>query len=207
MVNGVHFVCFALEITHIALELSGIRGLSYIDFLRQIACFLRVLHHFYIPFVNHYSITMSIISSSFPHSIPMIISSLPTQLSRDLIPHSSEQRCVFTVIGVRVAVRHLLEFAILDGTDSPGAGLLGLFEEHLVLLEAATARFGLVEVGPDSGEHVCEAEDEEEPVVEVVEEDGCQKSHGKVGQAPHNDADGSALGSCGGRKDLRGNQL
>lgn len=123
-----------------------------------------------------------------------------------MISDSAEQRCVFAVFS-RVAVGHLLEFTILDGTNSPSAGLLGFFEEDLVVFKAATARFGLVEVSPDSGEHVREAEDEEEPVVEVVKKDGCQKSDGKIGQAPDDNADGSALSSGGRREDFRGNQL
>jgi hypothetical protein len=122
-----------------------------------------------------------------------------------LISHSSEQRCVFAVISVTIG--HLLELAILNSTDSPSASLLGFFEEDLVVFEAATTGFGLVEVSPDSGEHVREGKDEEEPVVEVVEENWCEESNGKVGQAPDNDTDGSTLGSCGSREDLRGNQL
>jgi len=123
-----------------------------------------------------------------------------------LVSDSSEQRCVLAIT-VRVAVRHLLEFTILDSTNSPSASLLGFFEEDLVVFEAATTGLGLVEVSPDSGEHVRECEDEEEPVVEVVEEDGRQKGNGKVGQPPNDDADGSTLGSCGSREDFRGNQL
>jgi hypothetical protein len=122
-----------------------------------------------------------------------------------LISNSSEQRCVLAVISVTVG--HLLEFAILNSTDSPSTSLLGFFKEDLVVLEAATTGFGLVEVSPDSGEHVREGKDEEEPVVEVVEKDGCQESNGKVGQAPDNDADGSALSSCSCREDFCGNQL
>lgn len=134
------------------------------------------------------------------------IRSSNTDLSRDLISNSAEQRSVFAVIS-RVAVGHLLEFAILDGTNSPSASLLGFFEEDLVVLKAATTRFGLVEVSPDSSEHVREAKHEEEPVVEVVEKNGRQESNGKVGQAPDDNADGSALSSCGSREDLRGNEL
>lgn len=123
-----------------------------------------------------------------------------------MISDSSEQRRVLA-IAVRVAVRHLLEFTILDSTDSPSTSLLGFFEEDLVVFEAAATGFGLVEVSPDSCEHVRECEDEEEPVVEVVEEDGCQEGDGKVGQTPNDDTDGSALSSGGSREDFRGDQL
>ena len=79
-------------------------------------------------------------------------------LSRNLIPHSSEQRCVFAIFTIRVTIRHLLEFTILDSTNSPSASLLGFLEEDLVLFEATTTRFGLVEVSPYTSEHVREAE-------------------------------------------------
>lgn len=141
----------------------------------------------------------------FSSTSRFIINLLNADLGRNLISHSAEQWGVLAVI--RVAIRHLEEFTILDGTNSPGASLLCLFEEDLVVFEATTSGFRLVEVSPDSGEHVRETENKEEPVLEVVEQDGCQKSDGKVGQAPDDNADSSTLGSCCSREDLRGNQL
>lgn len=126
---------------------------------------------------------------------------------RDLVSHSSQQRCVLAIVIVRVRVRHLLELAVRNSTDSPSTRLFGLFEELLVLFKAAATGFGLVEIGPDSSEHVREAEDKEEPVVKVVEEDGCQECNSKVSQTPDNDTDSCALRTSSSREDLSGNKL
>ena len=77
--------------------------------------------------------------------------------------------------------------ALLDLGDAPAAALGGLLEEILVLLERAPAALRAVGPAPPAGEGVGGAEDEEEPVGEVVEPDGRQERDGEVGQAPDHD--------------------
>ena len=80
-------------------------------------------------------------------------------------------------------------------------------EELLVLFEAAAATLGLVEVGPHSGEEIRRAEDQEQPVVEIVKHDRREQSHGKVGNAPDDNANGCALSTSGRGKDLGRDEL
>ena len=59
---------------------------------------------------------------------------------------------------------------------------------------------------PHASKGVGRGEDEEDPVVEVVEEDGRQESHGEVSNAPDDDRDRRALGPGGGWEDFGRNE-
>ncbi|ROW04554.1 hypothetical protein VMCG_05117 [Cytospora schulzeri] len=82
-----------------------------------------------------------------------------------------------------------------DPRDPPGALLVRVLEELLVVLEAAAAALGQVQVRPDAGDGVGGGEDEEDPVLEVVEQDGAEQGDGEVGEAPDHDGDGGRLGT------------
>lgn len=128
-------------------------------------------------------------------------------LRGNLISHSPQQWCVFAVIIVCVGVWHLLEFAIQHGADSPGTSLFGFLEEGLVFFEAAATRLRLVEVRPNSCKSVREAENQKEPVVEIVKEYRGHERDSKIRQTPDNDTDSSSLGSCRSREDFCRDEL
>jgi hypothetical protein len=73
---------------------------------------------FYAISKSHISIVNPSLYHNFLINIRIYFHSAATaDLARNLIPYSAEQWGVLAVI--RVAIRHLEEFTILDGTNSP----------------------------------------------------------------------------------------
>lgn len=101
-----------------------------------------------------------------------------------LILQSLQQRLV---LAVRASIREPLIHTAGHFGDPPAPLLLCVDEKLLVILKAAPAAFREVDVGPDAGEGVRGREDEEDPVLEVVEQERAQKRHGKVCKPPYND--------------------
>ena len=119
-----------------------------------------------------------------------------------LFPNPLQQRLPLAIIPIRLGVRHIPVLALLHLEHVPRAFFLGGVEELLVLFEGPAARFRAVEVRPHARDGVCRGEDEEDPVVQVVEEDRREKRDGEVGQTPDDDADGGPLRTSGGGKDF-----
>ena len=149
------------------------------------------------------AVSMSV-ATRFKHPYPFRTVNSPPSL----ITNPAEERRTLTILlAVSSRIRHALELALLDLGDEPSAMLLGLLKELLILLEAAATGLGLIEISPGTGEKIRRTKDQEQPVVETVEHDGCEQRHGEVGDAPDYDADGGALGASGGRVDLGWDEL
>ena len=96
--------------------------------------------------------------------------------------------------------------APLNLPNTPPPPLRRLLEEILILLKRPPSTFGTVHPTPPARECVRDAEDEEEPVGEVVEHDGREECDGEVGEAPDDNRDGGALAAAGGGVYLGGHK-
>jgi hypothetical protein len=121
----------------------------------------------------------------------------PLLLLPNLIRNPPKQRLTLPLLPTRLRVRHLLPLALLNSPNPPTPSLPRLLKELQVLIKRPPSSLRHVHIRPGSGEQVCGAEDGEELVAEVVEEDGRQEGDGEVGQAPDYHADGGALGAGG----------
>ena len=96
--------------------------------------------------------------------------------------------------------------APLHPSHNPTPPLGSLLKEILVLLKRPPATLGHIHPAPPARERVRDAEDDEEPVFQVVEHERCEQRHRKVREAPDDDADGGALRAAHGGVDLRGHE-
>lgn len=126
----------------------------------------------------------------------------------DLISHPAQQWCSFAIVAsIFCRIWHFLVLTFLDCTDPPCSSLFGLFEEVLILIKAAVACFWKVKVSPYTGKRIGDSENQENPVLEIIEHDWSDKSHAEIGNTPYDHTYCGAVGACCGRVYFCWNEL